>query len=212
MRHSIERDGGTSTRIHSGSTRPMGRTRSCAPFYHPLAILVLQHILHGHSGRRRSISFGLKVYLCSGFIVMERDRGDADVHRQQVRALRQIGHDALPHRVLILNIFLAARQQNETHGRSREESQTNHISIIAAGGQTFLAPPNLMRYTNAVTPKEFRRQNPYACFLRNSRTTDSPRGRPMGGFSLFGPHSAACALLTVYVLLECCLTRMSIGD
>jgi hypothetical protein len=112
----------------------MRRIGSCFALDHPLAVLALQNILHGHSGGRRAISLGLKVHLRGGFVLLKRDGTDADVHGQQIGTLRQVGHDTLPHGVLVLDVFITAGKQNHAQGSGRDEGGTNHISIIAAEG------------------------------------------------------------------------------
>jgi hypothetical protein len=54
---------------------------------------------------------------------------------------------------LVLDVFLAARKQNEAHGGGRDEGGANHTTDYSGTkrGQTFLNRLNPMRYTNPVT-------------------------------------------------------------
>jgi hypothetical protein len=130
-RHSIQLPGRCLARGRAVSVR---RVRARSSFHHPLAALALQHILHRHSGRRRVISLGLKVYLRGGFVFTKSHGTDAHIHRHQIRTLRQVGHDALSNGLLVLDIFLTARQQNDAHGGGHDESRTNHISDYSRRG------------------------------------------------------------------------------
>jgi hypothetical protein len=142
VRHSIQRTGRISLTGRLRRRQParaMRRVGARPAFHHPLAVLVFQRILHGHSRGRRRITFSLKMHLRGGFVCMERDRLDAHIHREQIRALGEIRHDTLAYGFLALDVVFATGKQKDAR-RGCDESRTNHISIIAAARRLSISP------------------------------------------------------------------------
>jgi hypothetical protein len=133
-RHSVQRPGQCSLARHAIHCRPTGTVRRIcsrtAP-HHPLAVLAIQHVLHVHPRGWRTVSLGLEMDLCGGFVLVKTDRRNAHVHGQQIRSLRQVAHDALTHSVLAVTVFLAAAKQDHAKGGCRDGRGAIHIPMIA---------------------------------------------------------------------------------
>lgn len=75
---------------------------------HPLVALAFEHVRHGQSGPRRSVSFGLEMDGGFRLLAVELNLGDRNVHRREIAPLSKIFHHRISHGILALDVFLAS--------------------------------------------------------------------------------------------------------
>jgi hypothetical protein len=105
--------------------------------HHPFATLAFQHVRHGQSGARRTISLSLEMNGGIGFIPAEIHGCNRHIHSSEIASLSEILQHAIPDGVLALNVLLAANQQRyaEREGKGMDYNRPVHNPIVA---QTFL--------------------------------------------------------------------------
>ena len=109
-------------------------------FHYPLVAFSLQRVLHRHPRAGRAVAFSLKADRGGSFIAVVIHRGYVHIHSQQVRALGKVCIDALPYRVVVVDIFLAAAQQrhNQADSKGRQLYTFHALNYISRRRDTMV--------------------------------------------------------------------------